>query len=206
MNGLIIVDASILSLLSWLTVACAGVIPSQQHIDVVWYMPGNAVEMLGRYDITYYYFYYEYSKWMVWSLLIHRFCHCCHDSLWLVQGYDWVSSRLIGSSTCLSMQPWCWDGMISRSIIFITNIHLGLFDYCWCIDFVIAAMTHCGLCRGMIGSATQWWGLSHACQCCRSVWNGMISRSIIFITNIRMNDLSIGFYGLSLIVWWLITT
>jgi len=86
MNGLIIVDISILSLLPWLTVACAGVWLGQQHIDVVWYMPGNAVEMPGRYDITWYYFYYEYSFGTIWSLLMHGFCHCCHDSLWLVQG------------------------------------------------------------------------------------------------------------------------
>jgi len=52
MNGLIIIDPSILSLLSWLTVACAGVWLGQQQIDWVKYMPVNAAVVLGRYDIT----------------------------------------------------------------------------------------------------------------------------------------------------------
>jgi len=121
------------------------------HAELVWYL---VVLFLLR-----------IFKWMVWSLLIYRFCHCCHDSLWLVQGYDWVSNTLMWSDTCLAMLSRCRDGMISRDIIFITNIHLGLFGHCWCMDSVIAVMTHCGLCRGSPGPVAQWWSLAHAWQC-----------------------------------------
>jgi len=103
---LIIVDASILSLLPWLTVACAGVWLGQQHNGGVYHMPANAAVVFGTVWYHVVLFLLRIFEWMIWALV-------SMDCRWLCGGssrprpvFLELRNALVRSATWLRMSPW----------------------------------------------------------------------------------------------------